>query len=179
MEGLTGQYLGMSTRPGPPGPPSRENAMRLRATTYPTVIVAAVAQAVLAIGVPAGALAADVQRSGIDQVLSHGGGQVLACRARSASGFISTSWAIRNTRKSDVVKATVKQRSIDFSGNWSEWQDPVSRSGWVNPGVTRSISKTSSSDAQWSNHQTKVTLTSRASSKSRTRTFTWTELSRC
>lgn len=156
-----------------------ENTLRITPALTSTALATVLAATALAPFTPAAARAQEVRVSGPQRVLSHDGGQILACRGKSSSGFIESTWAIRNTRNSDVVKATVKHRDIDFGGNWSEWQLPYSKTGWINPGVTRNISKTSSSDATWANHQTRVTLTSRASDTSRTRVFTWNDLPRC
>lgn len=153
--------------------------MRITPALTSTALATVLAATALAPFTPAAARAQEVRASGLQRVLSHDGGQILACRAKSGSGFIESRWAIRNIRDSDVVKATVKQRAVDFSGNWSEWHLPYSKTGWINPGVTRNISTTSSSDPTWSNHQARVTLTSRASDTSRTRVFTWNDLPRC
>lgn len=152
--------------------------MRTHALTS-TALATVLAASALVPLTPSAARTQEARTSGLQRVLSHDGGQILACRAKSSSGFIATTWAIKNTRRSDVVKATLKQRSIDFSGNWSEWHLPSSKTGWINPGVTRNISKTSSSDVTWAHHQTRVTLTSRDSQSSRTRVLSWSGLPRC
>lgn len=158
--------------------------MRLAAAIASTALTAAVATApsTAAVVVSPGSMSAHdhaPSASGLQRVLSHDGGQILACRSRSASGFISTRWTIRNTRRSDVVKAIVKHRAIDFSGNWTEWQRPYSTTGWVNPNTARNISKSSISDSTWSNHQTMVTVISRAAGTHKSRVLSWGAVPRC
>ena len=142
------------------------------------MLVVAVMTLVLVPGT-ATAHAPTARASGLQPVLTHQGGQILACRSRSSSGFISTLWAVRNTRRSDVVKATVRHRTIDFTGDWTEWHRPFSTTGWINPGSTRNVNKTSSSDTRWSNHQTRVTVVSRATGTRKSRVLSWALVPRC
>ena len=139
------------------------------------------ALAAFALAGPAPAVAPSQERaraSGLQKVIAHAGGQILACRKKSSSGFIETQWAVRNRRSSDVVKAIVTPRAVNMTGEWED-HFPSYKTGWVNPGVTKRILTESSSDSKWANHETRVKLTSRASDTSRTRTISWSTLPRC
>ena len=111
--------------------------------------------------------------------MSVGGGVVLAC-VKKSNGCVEVTWWLENTRREDVVKATAKTRGTEFGTDvWEPWDEQMSyRTGWINPVVSESIVKESST-APASEVQTKITVVSREDDRRQTRTFTWTQLARC
>lgn len=128
---------------------------------------------------PATALPRTPSASGVEKVMSLGGGVVLTCREK-ANGFVNATWWLRNSRSSDVVRATAKTRATDFgTDTWQPWNEQMTyRTGWINPGVTTSIFKLSSTSPA-SELQTKITVVSRANDSKQSRTIAWSRLTRC
>lgn len=142
-------------------------------------VVASVVLALAPTTSASAALSSSAADGGLKQVMSVGGGVVLACLKKS-DGFVGVTWWLENTRREDVVKATAKTRGTEFGTDvWEPWGEQMSyRTGWINLGRRESIVKESTT-APASEVQTKITVASREDDRRQTRTFIWTQLDRC